>query len=104
MIGLETFSLGLIAVSILTGLSTEAIKMLYEERNKQYKANTIAGIVAVLISIFVGAGYMFVMNTSFTAQFGVTLFALAFLSWLCAMLGYDKVIQAIKQYKVKGKD
>ena len=99
----EIFSVGLLVVSILTGLSTEAIKMLYDERKKKYKANTIAGVVAVLISILVGAGYMVVMNISFTPQFGVMLFALAFLSWLCAMLGYDKVIQSIKQYKTKRK-
>ena len=104
MIGIESFSIALIVVSVLTNLSTEAIKTLYAERNKEYKANTIAGIVAVMISILVGSGYMVMMNIPFTIQFGVTLFALAFLSWLCAMLGYDKVIQAIKQYQIEGKD
>ena len=50
---LEIFLTGLLLVSILTGLVTEAIKRICEEQNKKYYSNTIAGIVAVVLAVLV---------------------------------------------------
>ena len=104
MIGVETILLGLLAVSIFTGLTTEAIKIFCTEHNIKYRANTLAGVVAIALSVIIGTGYIAITNTPFTSQACVYLFALAFLGWLCAMVGYDKVIQAISQFKTSGKD
>ena len=104
LIGLEIILIGLLAVSIFTGLTTEAIKVFCNEHNIKYRANTLAGIVAVALSIIIGAGYVVLTSTPFTSQVCVYLFALAFLGWLCAMVGYDKVMQAISQFKTSGKD
>jgi cytochrome c biogenesis factor len=100
----DIFLLGLLGVSVLTGLTTEAIKGIYTELGKKYYSNTIAGIVSVILSIVVGIGYMMLTNTAFDISAVVILLALCFLSWLCAMVGYDKVIQAITQVKTKWKD
>jgi len=101
---LEIFLLGLLIVSTLTGLCTEALKAVFEERNVQYYANTLAGYVAAILSIAIAVGRAVITKTAFDAQFIVGLVALVFLSWLSAMVGYDKVIQAISQFKTYKKE
>lgn len=93
------FLLGLLAASTLTGLVTEAIKKELDECGKSYKSNLLAGIVALVISAALAVGYTVMTETAWTAQLAVIATALVLLSWLCAMLGYDKVIQAIGQFK-----
>ena len=99
MISLHVFMLGVLIASTLTGLATEAIKKLLAEHDKSYYANTLAGVVAMVLSIAIGVGYMLISNINFSAQTIVYLIALVFISWLSAMVGYDKVIQAISQFK-----
>lgn len=93
------FLLILLIVSTLTGLFTEAIKKWLQERNKNYYANALAGYVAVALSVVVGAAYIILTQAALNAQMAVYLIALVFLSWLSAMIGYDKVVQAISQFK-----
>lgn len=104
MISFQMFLLGLLVVSTMTGLATEAIKNIFIEKNKTYYANTLAGIVALVLSVLIGAGFIFVNGLGFTATNIVYLVALVFMSWLCAMVGYDKVIQAISQFKTSEKE
>ena len=99
MINFETFLLGLVVSSTLTGLVTEAVKKVLDENTKTYRTNTLAGIVDIVLSILIGTGYIILTNTGFTAQIAVYLVAQIFLSWLCSMVGYDKVVQAISQFK-----
>ena len=99
MISLHVFLLGVLITSTLTSLATEAVKKLLAEHSKNYYANTLAGIVSVILSVAIGIGYMMLSSISFTSQTIVYLIALVFISWLCAMVGYDKVIQAISQFK-----
>ena len=97
MMSLEVFLLGLLIVSTLTGLFTEAIKKWLDERGKKYYPNALAGYVAIGLSIAVG--YIILVGAALNAQTAVYLIALILLSWLCAMVGYDKVMQAIAQFK-----
>ena len=92
---LEIFLLGLMIVSIFTGLFTEGIKKLLDEMTVKYHSNFLAGGVAVVLSTLVGAGYLILTET----KMAVYLIALVLLSWLASMVGYDKVIQAIAQLK-----
>lgn len=98
---LELFLLGLMIVSIFTGLFTEAIKKILDEFKKTYHSNFLAGIVAVALSTLVGAGYMIATETQITDKMMIYLIALVLLSWLSAMVGYDKVLQAIEQFRRK---
>ena len=102
MISLHVFMLGVLITSTLTSLATEAVKKLLAEHSKNYYANTLAGIVSVILSVAIGIGYMMLSSISFTSQTIVYLIALVFISWLCAMVGYDKVVQAISQFKTAG--
>lgn len=98
MMSLEVFLLGLLIVSTLTGLFTEAIKKWLDERGTKYYSNALAGYVAIGLSIAVGIAYIILVG-AVLAQTAVYLIALILLSWLCAMVGYDKVMQAIAQFK-----
>lgn len=89
----------LLVVATMTGLVTEAVKKVLQEGNISYKPNLLAGLVAVALSVGVGAAYIVLTETALTAQMGVYLIALVFLSWLSAMVGYDKVVQTISQIK-----
>ena len=99
MISLHVFMLGVLVTSTMTGLATEAIKKILAEYSKNYYANTLAGIVSVILSVAIGVGYMMISGISFTSQSIIYLVALVFISWLCAMVGYDKVVQTISQFK-----
>ena len=104
MITFEVFMLGLLITSVLTGLATEAVKKVLAEYDVTYRANTLAGLIALILSVAIGSGYVVLTGNVFTSQIVVCLIAQIFMSWLCAMVGYDKVIQAISQFKTRGKD
>lgn len=99
MINVEVLMLGLLITSTLTGLVTEAVKNVLVEHNVTYRANTLAGLISLIMSAAVGVAYVVLTGTAFTSQIIVCLVGLVFMSWLCAMVGYDKVIQAISQFK-----
>ncbi|MDO4679000.1 MAG: aminopeptidase [Eubacteriales bacterium] len=100
MMSMETFLMLLIGVSVFTALVTEAIKKMMDEYGKTYKSNILAGTVSVVLSVLAGTGYIIMTETQINAKMAVILIALVLLSWLCAMVGYDKVMQAITQIKV----
>ena len=104
MISLELFLVGLLGTSVLTSLVTEAIKILLTEHDKTYRANTLAGLVAIVVSAAIGTAYIVITGISVTSQVVVCIAALVVMGWLCAMVGYDKVIQAIGQFKTHRKD
>lgn len=100
---LEMFLLALMVVSTLTGFVTEAVKTIFAEHNWKYSANTIAGICAFLVALIVGVCYVLYTGIAVTTQVVIVIFALVVMSWLCAMIGYDKVIQSLEQFKNIGK-
>ena len=94
---LEIFLITLFAVSLFTGLFTEAIKKWLDERGKTYYSNALAGYVAVALSVVVSVGYVILTEAALNAKMAVYLIALMVLSWLSSMIGYDKVVQTIQQ-------
>lgn len=102
MITTDIFLLGLMIVSTLTGLVTEAVKKIMAERNKEYRPNTIAGIVAAILSACLGAGYVIISGIAFSAQIVVYIIALMFIGWLGAMVGYDKITDLFNKTNKKG--
>lgn len=97
---LEVFLILLLAVSIFTGLTVEAIKKFIGEKYNA-SSNVVAGVTAIVLGVVVGVFYCILAGVAFNAQLVIILIALVFLSWLCAMVGYDKVVQAITQIKTK---
>lgn len=97
----ELFLTMLFGISLLTSLVVEAIKKMFEHSGTGSRPNVLAAIVSVVLSVVCYWGYTIYMETAFTAQGAVFLLALVMASWLSAMLGYDKVIQTVKQIITK---
>lgn len=97
MVTMETFMTGVLGVCIATNLTTEVIKMLAGERKLNW--NIVSFAVALVLSVAVSAGYVVTNGVVMTAQLGVVIVAFVYVSWLCAMLGYDKVKEAFTQFK-----
>lgn len=104
MVNFEIFLLGMLITSTLTSLVTEAVKKILTEYNKTFPSNTLVGVVSLILSAAIGTGYIILTNTAFTASVAVYLVVLVFASWLCAMVGYDKVVQAISQFNTTNKE
>ena len=96
---LHVFLSGLLVVSTLTSLVTEGVKKWLQERDKKYYANALAGYIAIGLSLLVSIGYIVLAGAAVNAQVVVYAIALMLLSWVSAMVGYDKVVQAIAQFK-----
>ena len=95
----ETLLIALVTISSLSALVAEAIKKILDEHNKTYRTNTLVGICALVVSIIVAALYIMYTGTIVTMSIIASIIAITLLSWLCAMVGYDKVIQALTQFK-----
>lgn len=95
---METVLMLLVICSAATTLVTQAIKAMMPEEGK-FPKNLLAGIVSIAVSIAVSAGYLILTKTPMSPDVGVYIVCLVVLSWLCAMLGYDKVMQTITQLK-----
>lgn len=99
MTNLQTFVMGLFCTSTLISLATEAVKKMLTEHGKSYHANTLAGLISFIVSLAIGVGYVVVMRIDFNASTVVSIVTFIFMSWLCAMVGYDKVVQTLGQLK-----
>lgn len=87
----------LLAISLLTNLTVEGIKKLMDESGKKYSSNVLAAILSIVISAGVCIGYLIFNDVAFSAKLGVEIVILTYLSFLVSTVGYDKVVQMIKQ-------
>ena len=82
-----------------SGLFTEAVKKAFQNANKNYSANALALLDALVIG---GGGtavvYQF-MDIPWTANNIISLCIMVLCVWVGSMVGYDKVIQLVKQIK-----
>lgn len=79
----------------MTSLITEALKKMLGDR--KYSPNILAAIVAVVTAGGICAGYIILNSITLSPQIWVYIIAIVVLTWLCATLGYDKVLQTLKQ-------
>lgn len=87
----------LLAVSLLTSLTVEGIKKLLDETSVRYSSNVLAAILSVILSAAVCVIYLVMYDIGFSVKIGVEIVVLMYLGFLVATVGYDKVIQTIKQ-------
>ena len=83
--------------ALISSLLTEAIKKAYENAKKEYSSN----IIALLNAIIVGGGgtavvYMLI-GIPWTVNNSICLALVTICVWVGSMIGYDKVLQLIKQ-------
>jgi hypothetical protein len=91
----------LLVVSATITLTVEAIKKIMDSVKKPYNSTILAVIVSFVISVGCSIGYIIYNSIAVDAKLIVMIIAFVFLSFLCATVGYDKVIKEIfrKQQK-----
>jgi len=87
----------LAGISVLTSLTVQALKKILDEKGVTYSSNILAVVVAIVLTLAISIGYVVYTSVAVTPQVVVTIIALMFLSFLTATVGYDKVVQALKQ-------
>ena len=89
----------LLAVSLLTNLTVEGIKKLLDESNTKYSSNVLAAIFSTILSGAVCAIYLIMNDVAFSVKIGVEIAVIMYLGFLISTVGYDKVVQMLKQLK-----
>ncbi len=90
-----TFLVLLAVCSVVTSLTTEAEKKFFED----FPKNVLALLTGIVVGVVVVMVYFFIRELTYTTTDVVYMILLAVSSGFGAMLGYDKVIQTIKQIK-----
>ena len=85
------------AAAAVNGLLTEAIKKAYENAGRKYSANVIALINAAVIGGLGMAAVYMLMGIPWTVNNIICLVIMAVAVWIGSMIGYDKIIQLLKQ-------
>lgn len=98
---ITTFLVLLAGLAAVSSIVTQGIKKFLDGQAVKYSANIIVLIVAIIVGcagtaiFYVNAGIPFnALNSVYLALMGLA-------NWLTAMLGYDKVKQAVEQLIVK---
>lgn len=87
----------LFVVSIVTNLTVEGIKKILNSTTIKYSSNALAAVVSVILACAVCCIYLVMNDISFSMKIGIEVVILMYLSFLVSTVGYDKVIQMIKQ-------
>lgn len=93
----EIFLILLTILATITSFFTEGIKKVLDSLEVRYASNVLVLVVAVLVS---GAGmavYYLWNDIAWTTLNIICIFLMMCANWLGAMVGYDKVKQAIMQ-------
>lgn len=91
------FLIILTACAAVTSLLTEGLKKLLDGLGVKYASNILVLIVALIVGCGTTALYYVNDQVPFTALNSVYLALMGIANWLGAMVGYDKVRQAIQQ-------
>lgn len=83
--------------SAITGICTEGLKNLFAEHKTKVSPNMIAFIVAIIVGVFGTAIYYILCAIPFSVNNVICMFLMGVASSMGAMVGYDKIIQTIKQ-------
>jgi len=90
---ISIFTIGAMVASLLT----EAIKKAYENAGKEYSANVIALVDAVVVGIGGTAIIYMLTGAEWTINNILCMLLMGLAVWIASMVGYDKVIQLLKQ-------
>lgn len=97
-------------VSMLTvgaaasALLTQAIKQFYTNAKKEYSSNVIALINSVVIGCGGTAVTYMLMGVKWTVNNIICMILMGICVWVGSMIGYDKIVQLVKQIGVKNSE
>lgn len=81
----------------VTALLTEAIKKAYTNSGKEYSANVIALINALVVGCGGTAVLYMLQGIPWTTNNIICLVLMGVAVWVASMIGYDKLLQLLKQ-------
>lgn len=87
------------AFSAIASLCVEGLKKILNEKKIKYSTNLVACITSCVIGIGGTATFYILSNIAFNLSNIVCMVVMGIATSLCAMVGYDKVIQTISQFK-----
>lgn len=90
--------------SAVSSLLTEAVKKAYSNAGKEYSANVVALINAIVVGCGGTAVMYMLMAIPWTVNNILCLVLMGVAVWIASMVGYDKVIQMLNQLKEEKKD
>ena len=93
-----TTFIGLVAVfSVITSLCTEACKKILDEIRVTYASNILVCIIAAIVGVLGTCAYYILFSVEFNAANIVCILLMSLTTAVGSMVGYDKVIQTIRQ-------
>lgn len=95
----ENFLVMLTIASVVTSLLTEGVKKFLDSLKVKYASNIVVLVTSVIVGGFGTVCYYVLCGIEWTATNVLCLFLMIVANWLCSMLGYDKVTQAITQLR-----
>jgi amino acid transporter len=86
-------------LAIAVSLLTEAVKKFFEGSKFTYPANLVSLILSVVVGIGGTATAYVTLNIAFTPPNILCMVSMAVAVWVGSMIGYDKVIQMVEQFR-----
>lgn len=99
-VDLSMFIKILIVGSAVSTLLTQAVKKAYENAGKEYSANVLALIDAIVVGCGGTAVYYMLHAIPWTVNNVICLFLMGIAVWIGSMIGYDKILQLFEQLGV----
>lgn len=96
------FLILLSAFSLIVGLIVQAFKKLLDSLGAKYSSNVVVVSVSAIVGIGGTAIYYIIVAIPFSAVNIICMLLMGVATAVGAMVGYDKVIQTIKQIVEKG--
>ena len=97
----EVFMVLLSILSIVTSLCTQGVKKFLTSMKKNYAANIVVLVISIIVGGIGTVVYYMYDGVAWTPLNITIVFLMMLANWLGAMLGYDKIMQAITQIKSK---
>lgn len=99
---IQLFLIILTIVSTVSSVITEGIKTFLLKENINFSSNILATIVAIIVGVGGTAIYYIFGGIGFTCINIICMILMGLACSLASMLGYDKIVQTIKQIATKG--
>ena len=97
----EIFIMLFMTLSAANALLTQAVKKALDSAKKTYSSNVVALVDAVFVGIFGDVIYFVTAGIPVSPVNVLTTIVLVISLWVGSMVGYDKVVQLVKQIPIK---
>ena len=88
-----------IVLALAVSLLTEAVKKFFEGTEVTYSSNMVVLIISIIVGIGGTAMAYVSLDIAFTPPNIICMVLMAVSVWVGSMLGYDKVLQMVEQFK-----